>query len=48
MIRCSDILLLIPMLSNSHPGPTDSRGGQWDNSTEVTIIIIKLPIFLLN
>ena len=26
-------LLLIPTLSFSHPGPTDSRGGHWDNST---------------
>tara|TARA_B100000925_G_C21973696_1_gene459082 strand:- start:1127 stop:1381 length:255 start_codon:yes stop_codon:yes gene_type:complete len=27
------ILLLMPILSYSHPGPTDSRGGHWDNST---------------
>ena len=27
------ILLLIPTLSFSHPGPTDSRGGHWDSST---------------
>ena len=27
------MLLLIPILSYSHPGSTDSRGGHWDNST---------------
>ena len=49
------ILFLIPILSYSHPGPTDSRGGHWDNSTgshhyhnKTPFIPPKLDKFSLN
>ena len=33
MARFTVLIILIPALSFSHPGPTDSRGGHWDYST---------------